>query len=126
MPEIRHEQQDLSIRAVVIFAVVLALFGGISHVALTALFGRYWDREVRRDTPSPPLREARVEPPAPRLQDQPGLDLEVLRRREERQMNTYGWVDRERGVVSMPIDRAMKLILDRGLPVRSPNRTEAR
>jgi hypothetical protein len=118
-----HEHQDLNIRAVAVFAAALALFGLASHVGLLALFGRYWEREERRDTPPPPLRDARVVPPAPRLQESSDLDREELRRREEKELRTYGWVDRDQGVVRIPIDRAMKLILERGLPVRPAPRT---
>jgi hypothetical protein len=40
-------------------------------------------------------------------------------------LNTYGWIDRQNGIVRLPIDRAMQLLLQRGLPVRSApqNRT---
>ena len=34
-------------------------------------------------------------------------------------LNTYGWIDRQNGVVRLPIDRAMELLLQRGLPVRA-------
>ena len=34
-------------------------------------------------------------------------------------LNTYGWVDKQNGIVRLPIDRAMELLLQRGLPVRS-------
>jgi hypothetical protein len=30
----------------------------------------------------------------------------------------YGWVDREAGIVRLPIERAMELLLERGLPTR--------
>jgi len=114
----RHEERDLSIRLVVLFGIALAVVGVASHYLLEALFWRYGVREDRRDTPAPPLREARVEPPSPRLQANPGLDLGALRQREERDLSTYGWVDRSRGTVRIPIERAMKLAAERGLPAR--------
>ena len=33
-------------------------------------------------------------------------------------LGSYGWVDSDGGVVRMPIDRAVELVLERGLPVR--------
>jgi hypothetical protein len=119
----QHEAQDLSIRAIVIFAAALAAFGAVSHVLLVALFDRYRVGEERRDTPPPPLRESRVTPPPPRLQENPGVDLREFRRREDEILRTYGWVDRNHGVLRIPIDRAMKLIAERGLPSRSAQRT---
>jgi hypothetical protein len=57
--------------------------------------------------------------PAPNLQINPHDDLMALRAREDAELNTYGWVDRSHGVVRIPIERAMDLIIARGLPVRS-------
>jgi len=114
----RHETRDLSIRAIALFAVGLAVFGGISHLLLTRLFGTFAAREARRDSPPPPLRGVRVVPPEPRLEVNHGVLLGELRRREEEELKSYGWVDREQGIVRIPIDRAMKLVAERGLPAR--------
>jgi hypothetical protein len=44
--------------------------------------------------------------------------LKQLRATEDTTLTTYGWVDRDNGIVHIPIDRAMDLILQRGLPTR--------
>lgn len=38
---------------------------------------------------------------------------------ENKKLNSYGWVDRSNGIVHIPIDRAMDLLLQRGLPART-------
>ncbi len=48
----------------------------------------------------------------------PGEALRELRATEESLLTTYGWSDRQRGIVHIPIDRAIDLTLQRGLPVR--------
>ena len=58
-------------------------------------------------------------PPSPRLQLAPPADLQTFRAREEAELNSYGWINRTAGVVRIPIDRAMELVLQEGLPVRS-------
>ena len=57
-------------------------------------------------------------PPEPRLQTNPRQDLSNLRAREDALLNSYGWVDKNTGVVRIPIERAMQLIVERGLPTR--------
>jgi len=57
-------------------------------------------------------------PPEPRLQTNPRQDLSDLRAREDQTLSSYGWVDRNAGVVRIPIDQAIKLTLERGLPAR--------
>ena len=55
----------------------------------------------------------------PRLQPQPFKDVYLLRQGQNDRLDSYGWVDKEAGVVHIPIDRAMELTLQHGLPVRA-------
>jgi hypothetical protein len=57
-------------------------------------------------------------PPEPRLQTDPRDDMANLRRSEDDVLDSYGWVDRNAGVVRIPIERAMTLVVERGLPTR--------
>ena len=45
--------------------------------------------------------------PEPRLQTDPPDDLAKLRTREEKELNTYHWVDRDKGVIHVPIEKAI-------------------
>lgn len=56
----------------------------------------------------------RTEPPAPRLQVDPALDIYDHRQAEEKVLGSYGWVDEKAGVVRIPIARAMELLAQRG------------
>ena len=94
------------------------------HPLLVFVLFRYFDareasRRARRSIRSPSAQEDRV-PPEPRLQTNPRQDLADLRARGRRACSTtYGWVDRNAGVVRIPIEAAMKLTLERGLPARA-------
>jgi hypothetical protein len=44
--------------------------------------------------------------------------MRELRARQELLLNGYGWVDREKGVARIPIDEAMRIVVERGLPTR--------
>ena len=70
----------------------------------------------RRDV-IPSVAASKEQFPAPRLQLAPEADLAALRAREDEVLNQYGWVDKKAGVVRIPIERAMDLIAQRGLPV---------
>jgi hypothetical protein len=56
--------------------------------------------------------------PAPALQVKPQVDLQTYRTRADHDLNSYGWIDQGHGVAKIPIERAMDLLLARGLPVR--------
>lgn len=67
-----------------------------------------------------PLSNARVLPPQPRLQVNAHEDLEDYLSRQQQTLGSYGWVDRQAGVVRIPIGQAMDDLLQKGLPVRAP------
>ena len=55
----------------------------------------------------------------PRLQADPHGDLTEYRRAKAGLLESYGWIDRKKGIVRIPVTRAMRLLLDRGFPVRA-------
>jgi hypothetical protein len=65
-----------------------------------------------------PFATSRPLPPAPRLRVSPALDWATYKQMEERQLETYGWTDEQRGLVHVPIERAMDMLLESGLPAR--------
>jgi hypothetical protein len=65
-----------------------------------------------------PFAASEPVPPPPRIQADPAADMQSYLQSQQNLLNTYGWIDRQSGVVRMPIDRAMELLLERGLPTR--------
>jgi hypothetical protein len=57
--------------------------------------------------------------PNPRLEENERGQLNGFLTDEEKTLYSYGWVDQQAGAVRIPIDRAMDLLVQRGLPVRS-------
>ena len=120
-PAVTHEASDVNIRAILGFGVALIVVAAVVHLLIYVLFGYFNSRERVQGPAEYPLAAAQGnrEPPEPRLQTDPRQDLADLRAREQEQLTSYGWVDRNAGVVRIPIDAAMKLTLERGLPARS-------
>ena len=58
-------------------------------------------------------------PPQPRLEQENGAILAALHAKEDKVLNNYTWIDQAAGTVSLPIDRAIELTAQRGLPVRA-------
>jgi len=56
--------------------------------------------------------------PQPRLETDERGQIRRFRLSEEQRLHSYGWVDQNAGIVRIPIDRAMDLIAERGLPTR--------
>jgi hypothetical protein len=119
-PAVHHEHSDVNIRAILGFGAVLVVAAAVIHLLTFVLFRYFESREGRRVTPEYPLAAAQAGrvPPEPRLQTDPREDLRVLREKEDALLGSYGWVDKNAGVVRIPIDEAIKLTLERGLPSR--------
>jgi hypothetical protein len=49
----------------------------------------------------------------------PELTLDQIRARDAVRLNTYGWVNQESGVVHIPIEEAMRRMLESGVPARN-------
>ncbi len=113
-----YERRDISVRVVGLFLLGLLVSVGVVLLLMALLFNYLTAREAARDVPLSPLAEARPLPPEPRLQVQAREDLKALRAAEDALLNSYGWVDAKAGVVRIPIERAMELLVERGLPAR--------
>jgi hypothetical protein len=112
-----YEVSDFSVRPVMQFTVVLTLGLALVIALMVVLFNTLERIESRAEEAAHPMTVETV-PPAPRLQTSTAVDLIAHREREEEILERYGWVDRENGKVRIPIERAMDLVLERGLPVR--------
>ena len=119
-PEVHHEATDINIRGVFGFGGALIVAAVFIHLGVWLLFLFLAGREAQKVQPEYPLavgQERRL-PPEPRLQANPREDLRRLREEEDAILNNYGWADKNAGTVRIPIGEAMKLTVERGLPVR--------
>jgi hypothetical protein len=58
-----------------------------------------------------------IEPPAPRLQPNPAQDFQAFYATQQAELDSYGWVDQEKSIVHIPIERAMEKLSEQNLPV---------
>ena len=118
-PESGYEKRDWQLRPVawtligILALIVISLIGSGISLKVCAYIRNYFNTQ-----PSP-LRDLHRVPPPPRLQVNEALDLADLRASEDAVLNTYGWIDKNAGIVHIPIDQAMKRVVEEGLPTRS-------
>ena len=109
--------QEIDVRAVLSFGSGLALTMILVLSAVWLLLDHWRSRQIALDPPPSPIAEARAPrlPPEPRLQSSPARDMEELRAREDAILKTYGWVDPQAGIGRIPIDRAVDLLVEKGI-----------
>lgn len=111
------ETSDINVWAVGKFAIALV---AIMVVSLALLFGlmKYFQSQEAHE------KATTVDPPkvfneGVLLQDKPVVDLKKFHDSEDKVLNSYAWVDQSKGIVRIPIDRAIDIVAQRGLPAAS-------
>ena len=124
-----YEHEDLSPTGVLYFMAGLAVITVIIYFIVFGMY-RFLDTYEKAHQPAmSPMVTPRVDTrvvtdaetqvfPQPRLEKDEGTNLRESIEDQDRKLATYDWVDKDKGVVQIPIDRAMELIVERGLPVR--------
>jgi hypothetical protein len=138
-PETRHEDSDVNVRALLWAVVIFIVFAIVTHLVLYLQFHAY-AKHFRRDESQPltmmPRPSDASVPPTPRLQpfpnklhdgnvpppntNTPMTDMADMRAAEDEALSKPGWVDKQKGIVRLPIETAKQLVVQRGLPVVAP------
>jgi hypothetical protein len=121
-----YETRDANVRGVFAFLVFLALVLVFTALLCWGLF-KYFSAGQGNPVPASPFAGTRQLPSGPQLQVNPRKDLLRFRAEQEQSLESYSWENREDGTVRVPIERAMELLLKKGLPAAagaSPPATE--
>jgi hypothetical protein len=105
-PDAAYEQSDWPLGTIGLIFVGIFMMLVISPLVMIAAFP---------DTTSDVSRALTFEPPQPRLQTDPSADFAQFNATEDKRLNAYYWIDKDKGVVHIPIERAMKDLTDEGI-----------
>lgn len=119
-PAHHHEAQDVPLWKILAATGVFVVVIGIVALLVAWLY-QYLGKTMPAESGmgAPLAGKVRV-PPPPQLQPNPPLDLKRFREAEESTLESYGVIDPNAGTVRIPIERAMELTAQRGLPSRPP------
>jgi hypothetical protein len=123
-----YEKRDANAKWIFGVIAFLLITGLIMHFVLAGMMERLEKKPFPTDQWGGTQRPTVTIAPnstVPHLQLMPVADLKQFRATEETELNSYGWINRTAGVVRIPISRAMDLLLERGLPVRSETNAAA-
>lgn len=128
--KVEFEREDLAPKPVLMFLGALAVVCVLVYFILRGMYSYLDAYDSRHQLTQNPLVQQTtadtrtVAPgditkfPQPRLETNEPTEMNDLRIQEEKTLHSYGWVDQQAGVVRIPIDRAMELVAQRGLPTR--------
>jgi hypothetical protein len=127
-----YERRDIGVAGVLYFLLGLAVAGLFAYFLVAGLYSFLEKRSESQQTPVNPLvtnaptdtrRISKDYPqgafPNPKLEEDERGQLNGIRLKEEQTLSTYDYIDKNAGTVRIPIDRAMDLVVQRGLAVRA-------
>jgi len=131
--ETHHEKSDVNVKALFAFGVVFVIFAAVSHFVLLVMYRQFVKHENKsQHVPLTMMNrpESMSVPQIPRLQpfptkvsdtvtiapnaNTPVTDMVEMRAAQDQELTSYGFVDRQKGIVHIPIEEAKKLALQRG------------
>ena len=134
-----YERRDIGVAPVLYFLVGLAVAGLFVYFVVNGIYSYLEKQSDAQQTSVSPLvtnapADTRKLPtdyrnylqqnfPSPQLEIDERSQLDKIRIEEEQTLSTYDWIDQQAGTVRIPIDRAMELLAQRGLPVRAQGDT---
>jgi hypothetical protein len=125
-PGSTYEHTDAHVGPMIKFAMWLVASAVIVQVGLAGMYALLVRESTERvDTERYPLAVDGRLPAKPRLQQFPRNELYDFRTKEEAELHSYGWVDKNAGTVHIPIDEAMRLMLQRGAFISRPQDASA-
>jgi hypothetical protein len=107
-----HEVSDVNAKGIAIFSFSLILGIVLIQLSLGAVLFTLRHQSLKSKHAVTLLPQAPRVPPPPHLQVNPARDLETYLRQENRLLHSYGWIDPQKKIARIPIQRAMKLISD--------------
>jgi hypothetical protein len=116
---VSHERRDVNVFQISAFGIGLLLGCIVVVFAMYGLFTYLFKREDAKNARNPTatmLSERAKLPPEPRLQAQPKVELKDLKADEDAILSSYGWIDPNKGIVRIPIDQAIDIVAQKGLP----------
>jgi hypothetical protein len=115
--DVRFEPKDVNARNVVLTGASVLIGAWIVVCLMYFFFSLLQNHREAVMEPAISVAEQRpAAPPEPRIQASPRTDLQRYEARQDYLLSHYLWVDKSKGVVAIPIERAMELIAQRGIP----------
>lgn len=113
-----YEKRDVHTTPIYVYGIILLVLTVLSMGFIQWLFGAMKERiDQAQVPPAATLRVTQPAPPSePAFSMYPARTLAEFRQAEDAHLSTYGWVDRDQEITRLPVERAMTILLETGLP----------
>lgn len=113
-----YETRDANAGGVFTFLVILGIVLVVVSLVCWGMFRYFSARAANNSASDSPFADTRQLPLGPQLQVNPREDWLKYREQQGKSLETYEWVNRSAGTVRIPIEKAMELLVKKGVPVQ--------
>ena len=115
------QDNDIRIPGLVLSVAVALVTTAITFVGVKIMVDVYKRHDAKAgENVVSPLARDRALPSGPRLQVFPRDELAEHLKTEQDRVSHYGWIDPEQGLAKIPINRAVDIVAQQGVPVFQP------
>jgi hypothetical protein len=108
-----HELREVSVPFIMVSLVALLIGTALAGLLAVGIF-QFFHSTYRPDRAA--AATPQTIPPEPRIEEKPYLQLQSERAREDHVLNSYAVIDKNQGIVRVPISRAIDMLAEKGLP----------
>lgn len=108
-----HETREVDVRFIFVSLAALLIGAFLACLLVVGIF-QYFHHVYRPDEAA--KESPQVIPPEPRIEVNTTQQLQTVRAREDHVLSSYAIVDQKQGLVRVPIDRAIDMLAQKGLP----------
>ena len=121
-PGLAEFDREIDVRGILWTGIALVALALVAHLLMWWMLRGFSRFDEKRDVRLTPIEAASPQkpPPEPRLQVNPNEDMRLMREEEDRLLGEAGWVNRQQGIVRLPVEVAMEEILSRGVSAAQP------
>ncbi len=123
LKKLGYEPRDIDLMMIVRATIFLFGFFGVTALVTVWVFWLFVNQDVKSESGAPKIARKMPPPDYPMLQERPiwgdpHMDIQKFRMEEDERVNTPAWRDKQKGIVRIPVDRAIDIVLEKGLPAR--------
>ena len=123
-PSPGYEVSDAKISLPIVGGIALVMLLLVAVLLVAGVFYALVAYHDAKDEGLSPMAASRMPPQGPRLLPDTPDQVEAQSVAERALLTRYSWIDKENGFVRIPLDRAMRLVVQRGLPTRPQGGTQ--
>ena len=126
LQQLGYEPRDVSLPVLIKWLIILFVGMAVTAAGTWVMYQVFVAEEPNQNARSLDVNMRKIPPPPnPLLQGYPLDDIHDFRDKEAERLDGYAWRDRAKGIATIPVDKALDIVAEKGLPTKQPGKPPA-